>query len=216
MASPAQILANQANAQKSTGPRTEAGRKRSALNALDHGLTAATFESFTSQWRTEFEPFFESLSENYSPANEFEQTALHEYAVILFMSVKSRSNEVKATQSWIDNPDDPEALQHYKTTLRYVHNLARRAKAAKKDLETLILNRELAQDLEARAQEEFGYTISIPPGRPLATLYAMPQLNLDPSKLALRIVQAFQQGEIRAEAEKVQNEPNLEDTPTEK
>jgi len=33
---------NRANAQKSTGPRTAAGRARSAMNALTHGLRAET------------------------------------------------------------------------------------------------------------------------------------------------------------------------------
>jgi hypothetical protein len=35
-----QMEANRRNAQKSTGPRTEAGRKISSLNALRHGLTS--------------------------------------------------------------------------------------------------------------------------------------------------------------------------------
>jgi len=35
----AKLQANRANAQHSTGPRSEAGRKRSSLNALRHGLT---------------------------------------------------------------------------------------------------------------------------------------------------------------------------------
>jgi hypothetical protein len=40
MATEAQILANRANAQKSTGPRTAVGRARSRLNSLKHGARA--------------------------------------------------------------------------------------------------------------------------------------------------------------------------------
>src|SRR5687768_9924012 len=34
------LAANRANAQKSTGPRTEAGKRNASLNALTHGLRA--------------------------------------------------------------------------------------------------------------------------------------------------------------------------------
>ena len=37
---PARLAANRANAQKSTGPRTERGKRRAALNALRHGAFA--------------------------------------------------------------------------------------------------------------------------------------------------------------------------------
>ncbi len=40
MASEAQIAANRANAERSTGPRTEEGKEKSAQNALKHGLCA--------------------------------------------------------------------------------------------------------------------------------------------------------------------------------
>jgi hypothetical protein len=40
MATPAQILANRANAQKSTGPRSDEGKAASRFNALKHGLDA--------------------------------------------------------------------------------------------------------------------------------------------------------------------------------
>ena len=39
--SPARLAANRANAAKSTGPRTEAGKARSRANAVKHGLTGA-------------------------------------------------------------------------------------------------------------------------------------------------------------------------------
>jgi hypothetical protein len=41
-ATPSQIAANQANAQKSTGPTTADGKQRSSLNALKTGLTGRT------------------------------------------------------------------------------------------------------------------------------------------------------------------------------
>ncbi len=43
MATAAQILANQANARRSTGPRTEEGKSRSARNHTTHGLSLGVF-----------------------------------------------------------------------------------------------------------------------------------------------------------------------------
>jgi hypothetical protein len=40
MSTPNRIETNQANAQHSTGPKTDVGKKRSSLNALRHGLTS--------------------------------------------------------------------------------------------------------------------------------------------------------------------------------
>ena len=57
---------NRANSQHSTGPRTEAGKKRSSQNALRHGLTARTavlasedqeaYESHHRQFENEYQP----------------------------------------------------------------------------------------------------------------------------------------------------------------
>jgi hypothetical protein len=40
---PASLAANRANAQKSTGPRTEEGKRRMRLNGLKHGLRCSSF-----------------------------------------------------------------------------------------------------------------------------------------------------------------------------
>ena len=40
LVSPAKVVANQANAQLSTGPKSEEGKARSAQNALKHGLSS--------------------------------------------------------------------------------------------------------------------------------------------------------------------------------
>jgi hypothetical protein len=73
MATPAQIAANQANAQKSTGPRSLEGKSASRFNALKHGIDAASlvipgedpadYEALATHYYREFRP--DSPSENF-------------------------------------------------------------------------------------------------------------------------------------------------------
>ncbi|HXK01944.1 MAG TPA: hypothetical protein VMS37_06040 [Verrucomicrobiae bacterium] len=66
MATPAQIAANRANAQKSTGPRTPEGKTASSMNALKHGMDAASivipgedpadYERIASEYRRDLDP----------------------------------------------------------------------------------------------------------------------------------------------------------------
>ena len=66
MASPAQINANRANAQKSTGPRSVEGKSASRFNALKHGIDAAStvipgedpaeYESLVAEYVDEYRP----------------------------------------------------------------------------------------------------------------------------------------------------------------
>src|SRR4051812_49183383 len=66
MATPAQITANRANAQRSTGPRTDEGKSASRFNALKHGLDAqsviipgedpAAYDALAAEYRDEFQP----------------------------------------------------------------------------------------------------------------------------------------------------------------
>ncbi len=66
MASVAQLNANRLNAQRSTGPRTEAGKANSRFNALTYGLEArsrvipgedpAQFESLAAAYHSQFNP----------------------------------------------------------------------------------------------------------------------------------------------------------------
>jgi hypothetical protein len=60
MASDAQIRANRANAQKSTGPRTEAGKDRSRLNATRHGITG-TLSLRSGPEAAAFDAYFQRL-----------------------------------------------------------------------------------------------------------------------------------------------------------
>jgi hypothetical protein len=62
---------NRANAQSSTGPRTEAGKQRSSLNAVRHGLTAQTVV-LPSEDPTQYETHRRQFMEEYQPATATE------------------------------------------------------------------------------------------------------------------------------------------------
>ncbi len=71
MPSDKQIAANQANAQKSTGPRTDEGKKRSAMNGQRHGLTGQAF-LMTDEDRKAYDAFSKPYIEALKPANPAE------------------------------------------------------------------------------------------------------------------------------------------------
>ena len=71
MATEQQIAANRLNAQLSTGPKTEAGRKRSSLNALRHGLTGQV-TTMTDEDRAAHDQFSKALMKDLSPDGAME------------------------------------------------------------------------------------------------------------------------------------------------
>ncbi len=68
---------NRANAQHSTGPRTEAGKQRSSLNAIRHGLTAQTVV-LPSEDPAAYESHRRQFCEQYQPATPTESQLVQE------------------------------------------------------------------------------------------------------------------------------------------
>src|SRR6185312_7446603 len=77
MASPAQHIANQANAQHSTGPRTPEGKARVAQNAVRHGLTAKHLVIRPDD-QPEFDQFQADLIAELDPQGAVEALTFHE------------------------------------------------------------------------------------------------------------------------------------------
>jgi len=71
MATEKQIEANRRNARLSTGPRTEAGRKVSRLNAYQHGLTGQ-IEVMTPEEKEVHDKFCSDIVESVKPADALE------------------------------------------------------------------------------------------------------------------------------------------------
>jgi len=81
MATPAQILANQANAEHSTGPRTVQGKQTSSANAKSHGLTSRNALLFCED-PDEYALFHGAYQARYLPQNLIEQKLVTELADI--------------------------------------------------------------------------------------------------------------------------------------
>ncbi len=81
MATAAQITANQANAARSTGPRTDEGKAASARNNTSHGLCSKDFVILEGQ-QQEFDEFITALRDQIRPSGalEFELFAQHAHA----------------------------------------------------------------------------------------------------------------------------------------
>jgi hypothetical protein len=71
MATEEQIAANRRNAQLSSGPKTEAGRNRSRMNALRHGLTGQV-TTMTDEDRVAHDQFSKALIKDLAPEGAME------------------------------------------------------------------------------------------------------------------------------------------------
>jgi hypothetical protein len=81
MTSPAQSAANRLNAQKSTGPKTAAGKARVVRSALWHGLTAASLVVFDED-AADFDDFHNWLTRDLEPSGTFECALVERIAVL--------------------------------------------------------------------------------------------------------------------------------------
>jgi len=71
MSTQAQVIANQANAQHSTGPRTEEGRAASSQNNLRHGFTGS-FKVLAWEKQEDFHALLAHFCVEHQPSNPFE------------------------------------------------------------------------------------------------------------------------------------------------
>jgi hypothetical protein len=83
MATEKQILANQQNAEHSTGPRTDSGKRRSRRNAIRHGLTAETVID-TLEEAADYRAFERAIKSDYSPQTAIEGQLVSRLASLLW------------------------------------------------------------------------------------------------------------------------------------
>jgi hypothetical protein len=81
MATPAQIAANQANSQLSTGPKTPTGQAAAARNNFRHGLApASAFWVLPSECQTDFNNLLAAFRDEHQPATTTEEALVQAMA----------------------------------------------------------------------------------------------------------------------------------------
>ena len=94
-ASEARILANQANAARSTGPRTDEGKANSRANSFKHGLTGAGVV-VTSEDSAKIEQLARDLKAELRPSNTTSQRLVERMAVLSVRMDRSVAQESAA------------------------------------------------------------------------------------------------------------------------
>jgi hypothetical protein len=114
-------VANQANAQLSTGPRTEAGKAVAAMNARKHGLTAKHFVIAPGE-EAIFEAFRNAVVEDIQPRTETEWMFFEDILTGRWNMRRVDLAEVHLFQATgfdpLRNPD-PEIEKRYKRLMSY-------------------------------------------------------------------------------------------------
>ncbi|MGI9071481.1 MAG: hypothetical protein ACR2JB_09250 [Bryobacteraceae bacterium] len=119
MSTKAQTTANVANAQHSTGPKTDSGKVASSLNHLSHGLTGTAFTLLDWEDQNAFHALFSRLQSKHQPATVTEEILVEKMAQHYWLTQRAITLQATCFNSEIapDNPEKQLALYlRYQTT----------------------------------------------------------------------------------------------------
>jgi hypothetical protein len=145
MATAAQIDANRANAQHSTGPVTSDGKARVAQNAVRHGLTAKHLVVREDE-REDFAALRDQLSAEIDPRGALECLAFDELLHAAWNLRRFRRIEAEVSIGTIDDFTDTQTAAVLDRLTRYQARAQRAYTRALSELRSLQTNRALRQD----------------------------------------------------------------------
>ena len=161
MASVSQLTANQANAQHSTGPRTDEGKARVSQNALRHGLTARHLVIRDDE-REEYADLLNSLSSELDPQGAVETVAFHELLHAAWCLHRFRRIEAEASRGTVEDFTDPATTTVLDRLTRYQSRAQRAWQKALHELRVLQTNRALrALKLDEKEAAEVPAIVSV-------------------------------------------------------
>ena len=139
MATDAQINANRANAQNSTGPKSDAGKQKSAANSARHNLQANPTTIFTSQpaERTQYDSLKAKLFDQVQPEGELELQAFERYAFATFQADRARQMEIDTQERWLNEPNSDSSFLQMERIIKLGSLQERRADKALNEIRRL-------------------------------------------------------------------------------
>jgi hypothetical protein len=188
MSTEAQIRANRANSQHSTGPATAAGKAKSSANSTKHGLTSRSTERFAPKDQEEYNDFRATLQAELQPIGIEELAQFERHAFCLFMLERAQAFEAISQEHWMQNPNCPILVRNLVTIQRYRRNYERDADTAYKNLSNLQAQRLLRAETNSTLQNELNTDVKIPPAANMQHLLSYKNRQSGPTALAARVL----------------------------
>jgi hypothetical protein len=149
------IEANRENAKRSTGPKTEKGKRNSSRNAMTHGLLSKELVIADKESREEFEQLLEELIEDFQPQGRAELSLIETVAISDWRyrrSLCAETAEIAGDLLGLDrvlpNVDETNKILRYQTAIH------RQKMQAMQLLERLRQRRGISLGTNANAQPE--------------------------------------------------------------
>ena len=119
------LKANRANAQKSSGPKTDQGKHNSSRNATKHGLLSKDLVVSEKEDRKEFEQLLKELIEDFQPRNRVELSLVEPVAIsdwrfrraLRAEAAEIGSDPVMAFDRVLPNADETNKILRYGQTV---------------------------------------------------------------------------------------------------
>ncbi|HYL74473.1 MAG TPA: hypothetical protein VEU96_09725 [Bryobacteraceae bacterium] len=139
-----QTKANQANSKLSTGPKTEAGKARSAQNALQHGLTARAIVLPTED-PAAFESHIQKLLDEYQPKTPTEADLVKALAGATWHLHRIDKIEIALFSEAQQDSDLTRQFRSLAILSMHRHRLSRQCELTRKELRDLQSDRRHAE-----------------------------------------------------------------------
>jgi hypothetical protein len=146
--SPAQLAANAANAQHSTGPRTPEGKTRSSQNASKHGLTAREVVIAPGE-QVEFDDLLANYQSDIKPQGAIQQTLFNQLVAAAWNlhRIRRMESELCAGASYKDLLANDDLQKQLDRLARHHTRIERTFHRCLKELKALQTNAVLQQSL---------------------------------------------------------------------